>query len=105
MQSEIAALELNNTWSLVDLPLGKHAIVYKLKFKIKYHFNGNIERFKACLVAQDFTQQEGFNYIESFSLVAKLAIIQTLLVVASIKGWFLKQFNIQNAFLQDDLDE
>lgn len=105
MRSEIAALELNNTWSLVTLPPGKHAIGCKWIFKIKYHSNGNIERYKVRLVAKGFTQQEGLYYTETFSPVAKLATVQTLLAAASIQGWFLKQFDVQNAFLHGDLDE
>ncbi|XP_041000612.1 uncharacterized mitochondrial protein AtMg00810-like [Juglans microcarpa x Juglans regia] len=86
MRSEIAALELNNTWSLVDLPLGKRALGCKWIFKIKYRSNGSIERYKVRLVIKGFTQQEGLNYTKTFSPVAKLAIVRTLLATTSIQA-------------------
>jgi histone deacetylase 1/2 len=51
MNSEIIALEENNTWSLVPLPAGYRLIGCKWVFKIKYNSDGFIERYKACLVA------------------------------------------------------
>ena len=33
MQDELAAMELNNTWSVLPLPVGKHAIGSKWVFK------------------------------------------------------------------------
>jgi hypothetical protein len=52
MNSKIAALESNNTWSLVDLPPHKKPIGCKWVFKIKYKSDGSIERHKAWLVAK-----------------------------------------------------
>ncbi|XP_042978944.1 uncharacterized mitochondrial protein AtMg00810-like [Carya illinoinensis] len=46
MDSEIAALELNNTWDIITLPQGKTSIGSKWVYKIKYHADGTIERHK-----------------------------------------------------------
>ena len=46
MDKEIEALEINNTWTLVPLPLGKCPIGYKWVYKVKYIPNGTIERYK-----------------------------------------------------------
>jgi len=40
-------------------------------YKIKCHANGSIERYKAHLVARDFTQQEGIDYSETISHIIK----------------------------------
>lgn len=56
MQTELEAMELNKTWSVVPLPPGKHTIGYKWIYKIKHNANGTINRYKARLVAKGYTQ-------------------------------------------------
>ncbi|CAJ2632157.1 unnamed protein product [Trifolium pratense] len=105
MKEEIDALNANNTWSIVDLPKGKVPIGCKWVYRVKYHANGSIERYKARLVAKGYTQLEGVDYFDTFSPVAKLTTVKTLLALASIKGWYLEQLDVNNAFLHGDLHE
>jgi hypothetical protein len=105
MEKEIEALEKNDTWSLIFLPPNKKPIGCKWVYKIKYQSDGTIEHYKASLVAKGFTQIEGLDYHETFAPVAKLVTVRTLLSIASIKQWSLHQLDVNNAFLQGNLNE
>lgn len=52
MDDEIAAIERNNTWKLTDLLQGHKTIGVKLVYKTKLKENGDIDKYKACLVAK-----------------------------------------------------
>ena len=52
MNEEIQSIEKNNTWKLTTLPVGKKPRGVKWAYKAKYKPNGNVDRFKARLVAK-----------------------------------------------------
>nr|KYP33449.1 Retrovirus-related Pol polyprotein from transposon TNT 1-94 [Cajanus cajan] len=105
MSEEITALENNNTWTLVPLPKHKRPIACKWVYKLKHNADGTVDRHKARLVAKGFTQQAGVDFTDTFSPVAKLTTVRTLLAVAAVKQWHLIQLDINNAFLNGDLEE
>jgi hypothetical protein len=105
MQSELQALQQNNTWSIVSLPTRAKPIGSKWVYKIKRKADGSIERYKARLVAKGYNQVEGVDYFETFSPVAKMTTIRVILAIASVKNWFVQQLDVNNAFLHGDLCE
>ncbi|XP_015167399.1 uncharacterized protein [Solanum tuberosum] len=105
MDLEIAALEANNTWSIVDLPLGKIPIECRWIYKINFLASEAVERFKARFVAKGFSQRKGLDYGETFSPVAKMVTVRFVVVLAASKGWYIYQMDVHNAFLNGDLNE
>ncbi|KAL6347468.1 hypothetical protein AAG906_025990 [Vitis piasezkii] len=66
MDDEIHALKKNDTWVLVPRPQ-HHNVVGRWIFKTKLHSDGSIERHKARLVAQGFSQVHGLDFGDTFS--------------------------------------
>lgn len=105
MNEEFQALHKQGTWTLVPHSSTKSAIGCKWVFRIKKNSDGTIARYKARLVAKGYLQQEGIDYDETFSPVAKQPTIRILLCLALQNQWRLKQLDISNAFLHGKLDE
>lgn len=74
-------------------------------FKIKRDSNGCIKKYKARLVAQGFSQKVGVDYYDTYSPVAKLTTLRTLLAIAVQRNWFLQQLDVKTAFLYGILTE
>ncbi|CAH9098391.1 unnamed protein product [Cuscuta epithymum] len=102
---ERGAMERNHTWDVEDLPKGRKAVTSRWVFTIKYKSNGDIERYKARLVARGFSQTYGKDYKDTFAPVAKLNTVRVVLSLASNLSWNLWQMDVKNAFLQGELEE
>lgn len=105
MRFELDALERNGTWILVDLPANVKPNGSKWVYKVKHKAYGSMERYKARLVAKGYNQVRGLDYFDTFSPVAKLTTLRTLLALASIYSWHLHQLDVNNAFLHGNLDK
>ncbi len=85
---ELTVIKEAGTWELVDHSLmirnviGCHFILQK-----KHGPNGEVMKYKAHLVAQGFSQQEGIDYLETFTPVVKSASLRIFLVICAQHGW------------------
>ncbi|KAL1345376.1 hypothetical protein AAHE18_08G113100 [Arachis hypogaea] len=86
MDEEYAALLKCKTWNLVEESPIVEPIGCRWVFRIKRQPDGTIQKYKA-------------------SLVAKSTTVRTLLSIAVSKGWRVRQFDFNNAFLNGDLHE
>ncbi|KAG7578958.1 Reverse transcriptase RNA-dependent DNA polymerase [Arabidopsis thaliana x Arabidopsis arenosa] len=105
VDDEVQAMLRNHTWDEEELPQGKKCVSSKWVFTIKYKSNGDIERYKARLVARGFTQTYGDDYRETFAPVAKQHTVKVVLSLAVNLDWELWQMDVKNAFLQGELEE
>ncbi|GKD48784.1 retrovirus-related pol polyprotein from transposon TNT 1-94, partial [Tanacetum coccineum] len=67
--------------------------------------DGNKDRKKARLVVQGNRQRYGIDYQQTFSPVAKMVTVRSLLAIAPVKSWFTCQMEVSNAFIHRDLFE
>lgn len=108
IDDEMKSLEENHTWHLVQksaLPRDKKCVNSRWVLKVKYNADGSIERYKARLVAQGFTQRSGIDYNETFAPVVKFNSIRLIIAIAVARNLPIHQFDIKTAFLRGDLEE
>ena len=83
MKSEIDLMHLNQVWTLVDPPEDIVPIGCKWIYKKKKDANGKVETYKTRLVTKGYSQCEGIDYQKTFSSVAMLKFICTLLAIVA----------------------
>ena len=74
----------NHVWELVDLPLGTKPIGCKWIFKRKLKVDGSIDKYKARLVANGFTQKKYIEYFNIYAYVTQIASIRVLIALTTI---------------------
>ncbi|GKE10326.1 putative ribonuclease H-like domain-containing protein [Tanacetum coccineum] len=105
MQEELLQFKLQQVWTLMDLPHGKRAISTKWVYRNKKVERGIVIKNKARLVAQGYTQEEGIDYDEVFTPVARIEAIRLFLAYASFKDFVVYQMDVKSAFLYGKIEE
>ena len=105
MDREINTLKSAGTWIDVPRPTNKNIVGSKWVFRIKRKADGSIEKYKARLVAQGFTQKFGVDYFDTFSPVAKLSSFRTILAIAARNDWDADTFDFNGAYLNGKLGD
>ena len=73
--------------------------------RIKKNAAGEIEKYKARLVARGFTQIHGIDYYETYAPVARLASFRLLIAMANRNNWPLESFDFDSAYLNSVLSD
>ena len=105
MDEEIASIGKNNTWELTELPMGQRTIGVKWVYKTKLKENGEIDKYKARLVAKCYKQEFGVDYKEVFAPVARLETVRLIIALAAQNSWPVFQLDVKSTFLHGELQE
>lgn len=84
MQEKMLALEQSNTQDLVYLPSEKSATGCRWIYTIRADQDGSVACLKASLVVKGCSQKYGIDYVETISLVAKMASIRLLVSLTAV---------------------
>ena len=95
----------NDVWDLVELPKCKKSIGCKQVFKTKRNSKGNVERYKARLVAKESIQREGIDYKETFSPVFMKDSFRIIMALVAYFDLELHQMDVKTVFLNGDIEE
>ncbi|KZV32403.1 hypothetical protein F511_03686 [Dorcoceras hygrometricum] len=105
IDSEISSIEKNQTWELMDLPIGAKKIGVKWIYKTKLNERGEIDKHKARLVAKGYSQQQGIDFTEVFAPVARMDTVRMIVALAACRGWEIFQLDVKSVFLHGSLSE
>ena len=103
MEAEIESLKENDVLELVELPKGRKTVKSKWVFKVKTGADGSVERYKARLAAQGFTQIYGTDYDKTFCPVVRMESLRTLIALSVQYDLQLHQVDVTTAFLNGEL--
>ena len=104
IQKELDSHAENNTWTPVNAPNDANLIGSRWVFKIKRKGDGSIDKYKARLVAQGFTQVHGIDYEETFAPVVKMSTLRMLLIMSLQCQMTVYQLDVVTAYLNGELD-
>jgi len=90
---------------MVPKPQHKNIIGTKWVFRNKPNEQGEVVRNKVRLVAQDYRQQEGIDYTETFAPIAGMEAIRLLISYVVNHGIILYQMDVKSAFLNGVISE
>ncbi|GJW54996.1 retrovirus-related pol polyprotein from transposon TNT 1-94 [Tanacetum coccineum] len=105
MQEELHQFNRLMVWELVDKPFGKTVINLKWLWKNKKDEENIIIRNKARLVAKGYQQEEGIDFEESFTPVARLEAVRIFVAYIAHKSVPIYQMDVKTASLNGPLKE
>lgn len=84
IEEELQNLEQHSTWEYDELPSGRVAIGSKWVFRVKYHPDGLVARYKARLVAQEYSQIPGIDFNKTFAPTVRRESLRIFLVISAL---------------------
>ena len=77
MNAELDSVHAIDRWELYE-----RAVRTKWIYKFKWKANGSVGKYKPCLVAKGYAQQEGIDF-ETFVPTSRISIIKCVIALAA----------------------
>nr|GEW06742.1 retrovirus-related Pol polyprotein from transposon TNT 1-94 [Tanacetum cinerariifolium] len=105
IQEELNEFERLEVWELVPCPDRVMIITLKWIYKVKLDELGGVLKNKARLVARGYRQEEGIDFEEKFSPVARLEAIRIFIAFVAYMNMIVYQMDVKTVFLNGILRE
>lgn len=105
MKDEINSLKSQNVWSIVPKPSNQNITGCRWVLRIKRNPDKSINKFKARLVAQGFSQIPGVDFNETYCPVVKRRTLRLLMAICVENDWDLQFLDVEGAYLNSILNE
>jgi hypothetical protein len=105
INEEMEAMDKNEAWDLVELSTGINPIGSKWMFKNKLNAEGKFQKYKAQLVAKNYSQVEGIDFGNIFPHIAKLTSTRFLFLLLLFFFFEVEHMDVNTSFLHGDLEE
>nr|GEU74765.1 retrovirus-related Pol polyprotein from transposon TNT 1-94 [Tanacetum cinerariifolium] len=103
MQDELHQFQMLNVWELVPIRAGRNIIGVKWLWKNKTDVENIVIRNKSRLVAKGYRHEEGVDFEESFTPMARLKAVRMFAAYAAHKNFTIFQMDVETAFLNGSL--
>jgi hypothetical protein len=105
MMEEHQSIMKNEVWEIVPRPKEKSVVTSKWVYKIKHEEDRSMDKYKERFMARGFSQKEGEDYDETFSLVARYTSTGAIISLATSMGWNLHQMDVKTYFSNGEIEE
>jgi hypothetical protein len=105
---EMHGMHCNGVYTLMpesEVPKGANICQSRYVYDIKTDEKGNLSRYKIRWVAKGFSQRYGIDYFETFSPVARISPIRTLINPSATHNWSLNHLDVKTCFLEAELPD
>jgi len=99
MDEELKSLKENDVWDVIPKPVETKIVASRWVYEVKQNAQGEVERYKAQLVANRFSHIHGQDYYEIVTPLVRYDSRRLLLPLSAYKGWWARQLNIKTTFL------
>jgi hypothetical protein len=94
-----------DVYDIVPRPKGHRIVGSKWVFHVKHGPDGSVQKHKARIVTQGFTQVEGIDFNQTFALVTKFSSLCTIFTLAAKHNLKVHQMDVKATYLNTDLKE
>ena len=105
MTEEMVSFDETDTFTLVPYQPDMHILGCRWIFRIKRNADGTVKCLRSRLVVKGYDQEEGIDYLDTYSPVVKSPTIRAILHLATVNNWDIRQLDVKHAFLYGDLTE